>query len=284
MYDVGINTITGTAILKEIYTIGLNADYIKTGSLSANRIQGGILKLGGQNNGYGEIEVYNSNDVLVGEWKNTSFETYSANFTGAVNIGNKTLQDKYWIEMAGIDNNYLGEKIQFLANGSSNNSTTYDFTIGMQEDSSGVIGAMFNLTNRANFIGIQGVNNRSFWYQRTAESHSTLGEIEADTINSSVDFDMHDNIIKNAGLDDVGFSGNVSFLNNANVNFYCNVDLHNFAINNLCINNIVGVGSQDKQPITATFPYVKTITENADGGIDWTYGDLTFENGILVGY
>lgn len=279
LYDVGINTITGTAILKEIYTIGLNADYIKTGSLSANRIQGGILKLGGQNNGYGEIEVYNSNDVLVGNWKNSSFETYSANFTGNITIGDKALQDRYWVEINGVDNSYLGENIQFLANGSSNNSTTYDFTIGMQEDSSGVIGAMFNLTNRANFIGINGVNNRSFWYQRTAESHNTLGEIEADTINSSVNFDMHGNAIKN-----VSFSGNVSFLNNTNIDYYSNVNMHNFGVENLRINNIVGVGSQDKQPITATFPYVKTITENADGGIDWTYGDLTFENGILVGY
>lgn len=279
LYDVGINTVTGTAILKEIYTIGLNADYIRTGSLSANRISGGILKLGGQNNGYGEIEVYSSNDVLVGSWKNSSFETYSANFTGNITIGDKTLQDKYWIEIAGIDSTYLGENIQFLANGSSNNSTTYDFTIGMQEDSSGAIGAMFNLTNRANFIGIQGVDTRSFWYQRTAESHSTLGEIEANTINSSVNFDMHGNAIKN-----VSFSGNVSFLNNTNIDYYSNVNMHNFGVENLRINNIVGVGSQDKQPITATFPYVKTITENADGGIDWTYGDLTFENGILVGY
>lgn len=260
LYDVGINTITGTAILKEIYTIGLNADYIKTGSLSANRIQGGILKLGGENNGYGEIEVYDFNNVLVGNWKNSSFETYSANFKGIATIGNKTLQDRYWIEISGVDNSYLGQNIRFYANQPSNNASVYDFTIGMRDDASGARGAIFVLSNRADFIGFSGFNYRSFWYQSTAETHSALGEIEANTINSSVNFDMHGKKIKNSVLEEArGSLKDCKFENITEIN--------------------------NKTPLTGTVPFVKEIQTDPNGIVTSRVdGTLTFENGILVGW
>lgn len=45
-----------------------NADFIATGSLTANLIKGGILKLGGTDNGNGVIQVYDGNNNLVGKW------------------------------------------------------------------------------------------------------------------------------------------------------------------------------------------------------------------------
>lgn len=45
-----------------------NADFIATGSLSANLIKGGILKLGGDNNGNGVIVVYDASGNVIGEW------------------------------------------------------------------------------------------------------------------------------------------------------------------------------------------------------------------------
>ena len=45
-----------------------NADFIATGSLTANLIRGGILKLGGTDNGNGVIQVFDGNNNLVGQW------------------------------------------------------------------------------------------------------------------------------------------------------------------------------------------------------------------------
>lgn len=45
-----------------------NADFIATGSLSANLIKGGILKLGGTDNGNGVIQVFDGNNTQVGKW------------------------------------------------------------------------------------------------------------------------------------------------------------------------------------------------------------------------
>ena len=45
-----------------------SADFIATGHLLANFIQGGTLSLGGTDNGNGVIQVYDGNNVLVGQW------------------------------------------------------------------------------------------------------------------------------------------------------------------------------------------------------------------------
>lgn len=45
-----------------------NADFITTGNLTANLIKGGVLKLGGSQNGNGVIEVYNGSGQKIGSW------------------------------------------------------------------------------------------------------------------------------------------------------------------------------------------------------------------------
>lgn len=45
-----------------------NADFIATGSITANLIKGGILKLGGTDNGNGVIQVFDGNNTQVGKW------------------------------------------------------------------------------------------------------------------------------------------------------------------------------------------------------------------------
>lgn len=47
------------------------ADFITAGHLSANRIQGGILTLGGNNNADGQIQMYNASGTLIGDWNVT---------------------------------------------------------------------------------------------------------------------------------------------------------------------------------------------------------------------
>lgn len=53
-YTAGFDS-QGNAILNVLYAIGINADWINTGYLSADRIQGGTLTLGGAGNQYGKF-------------------------------------------------------------------------------------------------------------------------------------------------------------------------------------------------------------------------------------
>ena len=46
----------------------INADFITTGYLNANYIQGGTLTLGGNNNDYGVLEMKNASGTTIGTW------------------------------------------------------------------------------------------------------------------------------------------------------------------------------------------------------------------------
>ena len=81
----------------------INADMITTGLLSANRIKGGVLQLGGEENGNGVMELRTADGTLVGRMDNLGLRMYGANgyvsmnyeegFAGFDLNGNKL----YWV-------------------------------------------------------------------------------------------------------------------------------------------------------------------------------------------
>lgn len=81
----------------------INADMITTGLLSANRIRGGVLQLGGEENGNGVMELRTADGTLVGRMDNLGLRMFGANgyvsmnyeegFAGFDLNGNKL----YWV-------------------------------------------------------------------------------------------------------------------------------------------------------------------------------------------
>ena len=69
------NRLTNNGQTQGIYLqnnrIYINATYIRSGTLSANLIKGGILTLGGASNGNGRLEVLNSSNQVIGTLNNT---------------------------------------------------------------------------------------------------------------------------------------------------------------------------------------------------------------------
>lgn len=61
-------TVDGQTITRLLYAEGINADYIDSGTMIADRINGGTLKVGGLNNENGVIAVYNAEGEQVGKW------------------------------------------------------------------------------------------------------------------------------------------------------------------------------------------------------------------------
>ena len=64
------------------------ADFITTGSMSATRIRGGVLYLGGSQQGAyknGSLSIYDSNDHLIGSWSTAGISVKS----GTITLGNK---------------------------------------------------------------------------------------------------------------------------------------------------------------------------------------------------
>ena len=80
------NGLTDQGIYLSNGQLFINASKINTGTLSANYIQGGILKIGGSNNTSGVIEIYNSSGTRIGRWDNGAL--YIGNIASSVSSPN----------------------------------------------------------------------------------------------------------------------------------------------------------------------------------------------------
>lgn len=80
----------GETILRQIYAIGIDANYIKTGHITADRIRGGTMTLGGLNNENGALYILNSNGEVVGTLDNKGIHTKEGVFEGALKAATGT--------------------------------------------------------------------------------------------------------------------------------------------------------------------------------------------------
>jgi len=106
----------------------INADFITVGTLSANRIRGGVLQLGGEDNGNGVMELRTADGTLVGRMDNLGLRMYGANgyvsmnyeegFAGFDLNGNKlywVASDQFHMRQAVVEEEItLCDKIRFI--------------------------------------------------------------------------------------------------------------------------------------------------------------------------
>ena len=106
----------------------INADYITTGLLSANRIRGGVLQLGGEDNGNGVMELRTADGTLVGRMDNNGLRmfgqsgyvqmNYEEGFAGFDLNGNKlywVASDQFHMKQAVVEEEItLCDKIRFI--------------------------------------------------------------------------------------------------------------------------------------------------------------------------
>lgn len=86
------NRLTNNGQTQGIYLkdgkVYINASYIATGTLSANYIKGGTLKLGGANNGNGQLQILDASNNQVGLWNNGGISITK----GSINLGSGVFQ------------------------------------------------------------------------------------------------------------------------------------------------------------------------------------------------
>ena len=86
--------LTNNGQTQGIYLIGdklyINADYIKSGKLSANYIEGGTLTLGGSGNGNGQLLIRSSSGALIGYIDNTGVNFEKGTFSGSLSAATGT--------------------------------------------------------------------------------------------------------------------------------------------------------------------------------------------------
>ena len=66
------------------------------------------------------------------------------------------------------------------------------------------------------------------------------------------------------------------------LNAGCDIDMHNYDIRNVRIENIVAV--QGYEPSDGTYNVVTQITDNGDGTISWRYGTVRIRDGLITSW
>lgn len=116
------------------------ADFITTGTMSAARIHGGTLVLGGSNNGNGSIIVYDASGNVIGRWNNAGIE-----------INGGTIRTSDGTRTATIDSGYT----KYYSGRYTSGNYIYIGDVGVRTDfnASDDRGLSFGLANDGDYMG-----------------------------------------------------------------------------------------------------------------------------------
>lgn len=125
-WNAGV-TVDGTTITKILNTVGINADWINAGSISANRITGGTLKLGGNGDNVLTLTMLNSSGkTVIGSWD------YAGIWSQRINTNQIIVGDNYDVDSG------FGTTYYMLGNGGiyfyKNNDGSESWDLGIEKD------------------------------------------------------------------------------------------------------------------------------------------------------
>lgn len=122
----------------------INADLITVGTLSANRIKGGVLQLGGEDNGNGVLQLRTADGILVGQMDKGGLKmfgqdgfvlmNYAEGFAGFDLNGNKlywVASDQFHMKKAVVEEEItLCQKLRFIEVNTANNTGVALVSVG----------------------------------------------------------------------------------------------------------------------------------------------------------
>lgn len=88
-YNAGM-TVDGDTIVRILTAVGINADWINAGDMSADRIRGGTLILGGQSNGNSILRIQSPSGQQIGYIDNTGVHFNQGTFSGSLSAATGT--------------------------------------------------------------------------------------------------------------------------------------------------------------------------------------------------
>lgn len=118
----------------------INAGNITTGTLSADRILGGTLTLGGSNNTNGVLRVLDANGNVIGTWNKDGINATKGTFSGALNAATGTFAGN----LAAAGGTFTGTLSASCINGGTLNCNNMTVTNLKAESISGVGSSPFS--------------------------------------------------------------------------------------------------------------------------------------------
>lgn len=252
------NKLTNNGKAKGIYMEGgelyINASYMKTGYISADRIQGGTLILGGANNVNGKMSIRNSSNVEIGRWdKDGIYVNAGSIYCKTATTGVSIYGGRMHMTHGDTDVGYIGTN--YMEGHSSYKGLVFDLEY---------TGAYMTWSAKAS-ASDTGYPAKLLYASKTFSSF-TAGKLYA---FCNMDFRNYD--IQNSYINGLRVKTSFNIPNNVDCNIYSNVDFHNFQAQNIRINNLDAINGY--HPFTGRIKVPTT-----EGG----WGTFNVVDGIII--
>lgn len=275
-YPYGLD-VSGVAILRKIYTIGLNANYINTGAITVKDDNENVLFKADIANKTVELSGWDvTQNSIVSKDKSTLLEaSYIAPLTTYKwltdnGYTNKSLTKYTYAEIKHLNSKTYGKsRIVSVSNQNDYTNGTYialqdgrleiyenDNRIGLLSSkilnfdiasintnaystSTGGCGLTFTLDSDCTYFKVNSYKGLSTRTPLQYTRNDNTLDLTADTLNIRAKTDFHNYQIVNSYIYDGKFVGDsFDIYNDVDVNFYAELDMHNYHIVNTFIENV----------------------------------------------
>lgn len=242
-YPTGI-TVDGDAIVSILQSVGINADWINTGT----------LKVGGKDNGNGLIQVYDKNGELLGKINNEGLTIKS----GGV-VKSEATAYKY-VQLQG-SNIYFrdlnkNKKVMSVIEG---DTTSLDFYV---PSSFHLFKGEYKSPNAVQVMNYDGTSN-------TTKVTNLSGAIKTANVTDSF-------VLSNKSTFKCESGSTFTVDNGVTVEIYSPINMEEYTISNLKLQNLKGINGT--KTVSGTLRVVTSI--NSDGTYNWR--ELQVKDGLIV--
>lgn len=253
------NKLTNNGKMKGIYMengeLYINATYLKSGDISADRISGGTLVLGGANNVNGKLSVRNASNVEIGRWDKDGIYVNSGSiYCKTTTTGASIYGGRMHLTYGETDVGYIGTNYP-------NGYSSYKGIVFDLEPT----GAYMSWAARAS-------TSESLYAIKLLYANKSFSNYTAGKLYAACNMDFMNYEIQNAYINGLRVRNSFNIPNNVDCDIYSNVDFHNFEIQNAKINNFVGINGYA--------PFDGQIKVLASTGGAW--GTFRVIDGIIV--
>lgn len=261
------NKLTNNGKMKGIYMengeLYINATYLKSGDISADRIHGGMLALGGANNVNGKLSIRNASNVEIGRWDKDGIyvnggSVYCKTDTSGASIYGGRMHLTYGsTEVGDIGTNYMS------------GYTSYK-------------GLVFDLESSGSYMAwaAKAAATASAYTVKMLYANKTFSDYTAGKMHVSCNMDFMNYEIQNAYINGLNVRNSFTIPGSVECNVHSSIDFHNFTLENVKISNLTGINGYN--PYEGTMHFISQITRNSDGSLSWTRASATLRDGIIT--
>lgn len=264
------------------------ADFVKTGQMSADRIHGGTMTLGGFNNINGKFSVKNASNEEIGRWD-----------MDGIYVNGGAIYSKTDTSGASI----YGGKV----NVTHGNTDVGSIGANCMDGYSSYKGLVFDLEPTGSYMawGARLKTSDKTYEAKLLYVSKAFSNFVADRLYVSCDMDFRNYEILNARINGLNVRSSFTIPNDTDCNIYSDVDFHNFelknayfsslsvsdiyshvdfhnfTISNVHIQNIKAINGYGP-PYNGVMYFISSIIEDGDGGYGWQRSFAVVRDGIIT--